>query len=102
MNRSVGELRLRVFAGPNGSGKSTIIKAIKNTKVNGHLVDLGIYINADDIAQRLLEGKFSFSRYHTHVSKSEILEFAHQSGLLDKSFSVAVLKTMFTMAGNSI
>jgi predicted ABC-type ATPase len=49
------ELRLRVFAGPNGSGKSTIIEDIRNTKVGGYNVDLGTYINADDIAQALLE-----------------------------------------------
>jgi ABC-type cobalamin/Fe3+-siderophores transport system ATPase subunit len=47
------ELRLRVFAGPNGSGKSTIIKSVKNTGVNGHPIDFGYYINADDIYRGL-------------------------------------------------
>jgi len=54
------ELRLRVFAGPNGSGKSTIIKAIKDTKIGGIPIDFGYYINADDITQSLVNGKFSF------------------------------------------
>ena len=95
-------MRLRIFAGPNGSGKSTIIEAIKNTKVKGYKVDLGTYINADDIAQALLKNKFSFSKYDTQVSKREILLFAQSSGLLDKKFTASVLDAMFRVSGNSI
>ena len=40
--------RLRIFAGPNGSGKSTIINIIRNKKI-----DLGIYLNADEIKVQL-------------------------------------------------
>jgi predicted ABC-type ATPase len=41
--------RLRIFAGPNGSGKTTIFRELlKNNKIN-----LGIYVNADDIELRL-------------------------------------------------
>ena len=40
---------MRVFAGPNGSGKTTIFKGILNeSKVN-----LGIYVNADEIEETL-------------------------------------------------
>lgn len=42
---------MRIFAGPNGSGKTTIINDLKN-KIN-----FGVYINADDIEKRLLEGR---------------------------------------------
>ena len=48
--------RLRIFAGPNGSGKSTIINIIRNKKI-----DLGIYLNADEIKvqlEKLEIGKF--------------------------------------------
>lgn len=41
--------RMRVFAGPNGSGKTTIFKEIlRNSKVN-----LGVYVNADEIEMQL-------------------------------------------------
>jgi predicted ABC-type ATPase len=44
---------MRVFAGPNGSGKTTIFKEIlQNSKVN-----LGVYINADEIEMQLKEYK---------------------------------------------
>lgn len=41
--------RLRMFAGPNGSGKSTIFDDIN---IN-YDVDLGIYLNADEIEKKL-------------------------------------------------
>jgi len=41
--------RLRMFAGPNGSGKSTIFDDIN---IN-YDVDLGIYLNADEIEKQL-------------------------------------------------
>lgn len=41
--------RLRMFAGPNGSGKSTVFNEIK-TEYN---LDLGVYLNADDIEIKL-------------------------------------------------
>ena len=40
---SNNQKRLRIFAGPNGSGKSTLTTIIKD------MVNLGVYINADDI-----------------------------------------------------
>ncbi len=45
--------RLRIFAGPNGSGKSTILKSILNNKN----IDLGVYVNADDIEALLHKNK---------------------------------------------
>ena len=40
----IPQKRLRIFVGQNGSGKSTIIKIVRELGV-----DLGVYINADDI-----------------------------------------------------
>ncbi|MEO6151511.1 MAG: hypothetical protein ABIP28_15175 [Mucilaginibacter sp.] len=55
------QLRLRVFAGPNGSGKSTVIKKIRETQVYDNKLDIGIYINADDIAKKIKQGGFTFT-----------------------------------------
>lgn len=49
------ERRMRVFAGPNGSGKSTIIESVRKEVVGGFPVDLGEYINADDIGREPTE-----------------------------------------------
>jgi predicted ABC-type ATPase len=43
-----GKPQLHVFAGPNGSGKSTIISDLRKK------LDLGVYINADDLHKELL------------------------------------------------
>lgn len=61
------QLRMRVFAGPNGSGKSTIIHAVRNTTIAGRKLDVGYYINADDIAGKLLTNSFNFSEYKLDV-----------------------------------
>jgi predicted ABC-type ATPase len=53
------KLRLRIFAGPNGSGKSTIIDIIRKQGI-----DLGIYVNADEIKKELdVQGCLSFDRF---------------------------------------
>lgn len=78
--------RLRVFAGPNGSGKSTIIKTIQQHKQNGKQLNMGCYINADDIAQDLKNNAFSFYTYHIIGSRKQLLDFANTSGLLGADF----------------
>lgn len=51
--------RLRIFAGPNGSGKSTLIKLVKDLDVQ-----LGVYVNADDIKMEIDSNHFlNFNRY---------------------------------------
>jgi len=68
------QLRLRVFAGPNGSGKSTVIKRIRETEVNENVkLDVGVYINADDIAQNLKTGKFSFEPYEVDCKLQDLI-----------------------------
>ena len=41
-----------MIAGPNGSGKSTLIELLRKS------VDLGVYVNADDIEANLLKKPF--------------------------------------------
>jgi predicted ABC-type ATPase len=95
-------LRLRVFAGPNGSGKSTIIEAVKNHKVKGIPVDIGIYINADEILIALTRGKFTFSTYKVKTSHTELIQTALESGLIDQAFSEEDLISSFRWVGNNI
>jgi predicted ABC-type ATPase len=95
-------LRLRVFAGPNGSGKSTVIRAIKERKENNKLLDLGVYVNADDIASALREGTFGFSDYELVCSKDEIISFASDSGLLAGGLNLQNLDNCFQIENNSI
>ena len=101
-NSNINQLRLRVFAGPNGSGKSTIIQSVKNTTINGRKIDLGIYINADDIAALLRNNKFSFSPYQVSVTKKDFLEFAETSGLLTTEFNKTALQKILKLQGNAI
>lgn len=50
--------RLRVFAGPNGSGKSTMYRQVRKTQLpNGRRVDLGVYVNPDDLGAKLTSGE---------------------------------------------
>jgi predicted ABC-type ATPase len=92
---------LLVIAGPNGSGKSSLI-----ARLRARGIDLGAYINADDIelglkdmpdpqlrsreAQKLadaqraecLEGKqsFSFETVMSHPSKIDLMQEAREQG----------------------
>jgi hypothetical protein len=86
-----------VFAGPNGSGKSTIINAVRAYKVNQIPVDFGIYINADDIAQALLEQRFSFDQYLIEVSYEEFTQVALSSGLIHEKFPESLFTACFRL-----
>jgi predicted ABC-type ATPase len=96
------QLRLRIFAGPNGSGKSTIIQSVRNQIINGRKIDLGIYINADDIAAKLLKHQFSFYSYKVKTTKKGILDFAKTSGLLSNEFNEAFLSANFNWKGQKL
>jgi predicted ABC-type ATPase len=76
------QLRLRVFAGPNGSGKSTITEAVQRAESGGYPIDIGTYINADDIARALANNQFNFQIYNLNPNKNELFQFAQSSGLL--------------------
>lgn len=45
--------RLRIFAGPNGSGKSTLVQLVEKLHI-----DLGIFINADEIKKKINAHRF--------------------------------------------
>lgn len=78
--------RLRVFAGPNGSGKSTMYRQVRMTKLpHGRRVDLGVYVNPDDIGARLHKrGKLYLRHYRLASDQQEFRAFAIASGLLRK------------------
>ncbi len=89
---------MRVFAGPNGSGKSTIISSIRQANVNGHPLDFGIYVNADDIARALRNGDFNFAEYQVSATKQEVINVATDSGLLLPPFTREDFNACFELA----
>jgi len=102
-DQKTSQLRLRVFAGPNGSGKSTIIQKICNTQVNeNQKLDVGIYINADDIAQNLIKNRFTFTPYQVTANEAELVAFAVSQGLLFGGFKREELETSFSIEGNKL
>jgi predicted ABC-type ATPase len=102
LTKKTSQLRLRVFAGPNGSGKSTVIKYIRQHKVSGKKLDFGYYVNADDIAQELKSGKYSFSAFPFSASAKEFSEMAQKSGLINHEFPENSFKRCFTLRGGTI
>ena len=69
--------RLRIFAGPNGSGKSTLVKLVE--KLN---VDLGIFINADDIKKELNFHRFlDFTSYNLTLDDDDLKTVFKNSSL---------------------
>lgn len=96
------QLRLRVFAGPNGSGKSTIIKEVQTTVIDGFPIDLGYYINADDITQSLINGKFSFAKYKLKGNNEKLIQFATSSGLINPGYPLAKFTQSYKIKGNAI
>lgn len=93
---------MRIFAGPNGSGKSTIINAVRNTIINDRSVDIGYYINADDIAKQLKDGKCDLETFGIAIDQRSFVDFAKSSGLLNKNFTAKALSSSFEIIGNTI
>lgn len=102
MTKKKSQLRLRVFAGPNGSGKSTVIKYVRNFKMNDRFIDFGFYINADDIAFALREGGFDFDRYDIKVKNPEFIKTCINSGLINEKFPETFFKLSYQLKGNVI
>lgn len=67
---------MRVFAGPNGSGKTTIFKGI----LANEKVQLGIYVNADEIEKALHEtNTLTFSDFKLTVTETQVKDFLRAS-----------------------
>jgi predicted ABC-type ATPase len=95
-------LRLRVFAGPNGSGKTTVIKFIRKQKVNARIIDLGYFVNADDIADDLMKRGVSFKKYGIKTTPAEFREYAIKSGLINEGFNESLFLKSFKLRVNHL
>ncbi len=74
---------MRVFAGPNGSGKSTMINEIRS-----HSLDLGVYINPDEIEKELVATqKIALHQYKITIpiERKDFLSFIGHHSLLIKA-----------------
>ncbi len=91
---------MRVFAGPNGSGKSTIIQAVREYRIKEIPIDFGIYINADDIAEKLKNRQFHFSDYSIQTSRKEFAATAISSGLVGANFAEETFLASFVLKQN--
>ena len=101
-SKNTSQLRLRIFAGPNRSGKSTIIKAVRDSIVNGHPLDFGYYISVDDIVSQLTKKKFSFDGFKIKVTADELTAFARTSGLLSGNFTEQEFIQSFHIRSNKV
>lgn len=80
--------RLRIFAGPNGSGKTTLINIVKS-----HGIDMGIYVNADEIKVDLDNNKvLDFKKYGISTSQSELNDSIIKTTFFDKELKNVVLE----------
>jgi len=80
--------RLRIFAGPNGSGKSTLVKVVEKLHV-----DLGVFINADDIKAELNYNRFlDFTEYGLNIDIEHFVSFFKDSTLFILSNGAELLK----------
>ncbi len=92
-----------MFAGPNGSGKSTIINGVRQTIVDGRVLDFGVYVNADEIAVRLASGDFSFRPYRLgDVTIAQLEQFGRESGLFRGGFNEAALNDAIGLNNNAV
>ncbi len=93
---------MRVFAGPNGSGKSTMYRQVKGTRINDRALDLGLYLNPDDIAAELRsKGSIDlYTNYKVRMEAASWQRFARGSGLLRGTFDLAMFKSTHRMKGD--
>lgn len=73
--------RLRIFAGPNGSGKSTLVKIVESLNI-----DLGIYINADNLKIALDYDKYlDFAAFNLKLDIDHFKKILQDSSLFTKA-----------------
>ncbi len=81
--------RLRMVAGPNGSGKSTV-KSFVDSRV---ALMWGLYINPDDIEQKMLRsGQLDLKEFQVTSTSDEIRHFFLHSALLQKENLTQIAK----------
>ncbi len=86
----IPQKRLRIFAGPNGSGKSTIIKIVRELGV-----DLGVYINADDIKNEFLKnGYIDFDLFGLSINDFDFKSEVINSGFYDAEIREKAVSTL--------
>lgn len=89
--------RLRVFAGPNGSGKSTITQIVRK------YVDLGVYVNADDIKVSLQNNRLlDFSEYGIRLNRGDFVSALRTSSLSKRIENVESTLACVDFCGNQI
>jgi predicted ABC-type ATPase len=87
---------MRVFAGPNGSGKTTIFKEILQSKD----VNLGVYVNADEIEVLLREGCLSFNDFYLQPTIDDIQNWFKHSKFASVKRKEPELWNKLTITGN--
>jgi predicted ABC-type ATPase len=95
--------RVRIFAGPNGSGKSSIINHVLGLEVSsGKKLDVGVYVNADDIAQELQNKIVRFHKYGIKVDRIEFDHIVSSSGLLSEKFPIKRFESCIDISRNTL
>jgi predicted ABC-type ATPase len=89
---------MRVFAGPNGSGKTTIFKEILQSKA----VNLGVYVNADEIEALLREGRLSFHAFLLQPTIEDIQNWFKHSKFASVKRNEPELWKKLTLTGNVV
>lgn len=90
---------MRVFAGPNGSGKTTIFKGI----LSENKVNLGIYVNADEIEATLKKNQqINFSTFNITVSNEAVKHFFKQSTFSPTKRNEPDLYTKINVVNNAL
>lgn len=90
--------RLRVFAGPNGSGKSTIINIVRE-----HAIDLGIYVNADDIKKEIQENDFlNLEPFCLKVQDSDLKDELNRSSFFVNENQKSELSEILSIQDNKL
>lgn len=83
----IQQKRLRIFAGPNGSGKSTIINIVRE-----HGVDMGVYINADEIKKDFQKNEFlNFELFGLLIQDKELKDELRNSSFFDVERDTEIL-----------
>jgi len=87
------ETRMRVFAGPNGSGKSMMYRQVRSARVEGRSINLGNYLNPDEIAKSLRENGVLDLKADLGIERqrASLIRFATNSGLLRGQFDRATM-----------